>query len=1016
MKQIKKMTKPYFWIFFFQTNLSLLFSQTDGPLINEVMSSNSATVEDEDGDYPDWLEIYNPDSESMSLKGYGLSDDRTEPGKWILPDVTLGSGEFKLVFASGKNRTAAILHTNFKIKFSGETVYLSLPRGGLCDSVAVDAQLPDVSYGRKPNGSDHWVYFDRPTPGQSNTPPAFYEQAPAVNTSPQGGFYSGAVGVTLSAPGPGQIRYTLDGSEPSATAKLYSAPLSLSRTTVMRARCFESGKLPGAVVSRSFFIDERSTLPVISIATDPDNLFDDDIGIYVVGNGTALGGYPDNPIGPPANFWEDWERPVHVELFEADGRAGFSIDAGIKMAGKTTRVLPQKSFIIMMRSRYGTDVLTYPLFADRPDQRFTSLLLRNGGSDNTVNEGGTQLRDGLAARLIRTLSIDHQAYRPAAVYLNGEYWGIYDVRDRVDEDYLYIHYGVDPEAVDILDDYHRLYPLVIEGSADHYNAMIDFLLEHSLADESNAEYIKTRMHVDNYLTYMSAQIFFANHDGPGHNCKFWRPQSADGKYRWILYDADHSFGFRLFIPNFHYAPDAYEDNTIAYYRETDGPSWPNPPESTFLFRKILENENFQNDFVNRLADLLNSAFAADAACPVLDDLATALETEMPRHLQRWGGDMNAWSENVDVVRTFLEKRADYLTDHIINEFNLAGSVAVTLDVSPAAAGAVKISTLMPEIYPWQGWYFKNIPLPVTAHPAPGYRFDGWQGAEVAGSTLLPSRNVSLVARFSAETNNPAAIVINEINYFSHPDFNPGDWIELYNPLAADMDVSGWIIKDDHDDHAFHVPPSTMIPADGYLVLCRDSAAFHSLFPDIACFTGDLSFGLDHAADSVRLYAADGRVKDAVGYSSMPPWPVQANGLGPTLALRDPSLDNSRAENWTVSAGHGSPGQDNETALQVQQEKSAVPGSCRLEQNYPNPFNHGTHITFSVAHKARVTLTIHDMLGRRIKVLMDQDMAAGNYCSHWDGADASGRVCASGIYILNLQVGEFREDRKMVLLR
>ncbi|MBN1465002.1 CotH kinase family protein, partial [candidate division KSB1 bacterium] len=720
------------------------------PLINEVMSLNASTMTDEDDDYPDWIEIHNPTSSAVNLGNYSLSDDVVEPRKWTFPNISLAANGFLIVFASDKNRsTASSLHTNFKITSRGERLIFCDASGRILDDLVLPPLAVDISYGRTPADPEQWAFFSRPTPRRANDTEAASGYAPDLQLSPPGGLHSHSLSVTLSSPAGSLIRYSTDGADPNMYSTPYNSPITINRTIVLKARCFESGKLPGFVVTHTYFINEKSGIPLVSLSTHPDNLFDDDIGIYVVGNGAAMGGYPSNPIGPPANYWEDWERPVHIELYEPDGR-GFSENAGIKMFGKTTRTLPQKSFAVFMRSQYGADKLDYALFPGSPLTSFRSFLLRNGGSDNTHNEGGVQFRDGLTAILLDDsgADIDYQRYRPCHLFLNGDYWGIYEIREKLNEDYLASHHGIDPDEVDILDDYHTLYPLVVEGSADHFNSLIDYLLSHDLQYDANADYVNTQMDVDNYLTYMAMQIFFANHDGPGHNCKFWRSHDPGSRYRWMLYDTDHSFGMRLFVPNFHFAPDAYLDNTIAYYREKDGPDWPNPPESTFLFRKLLENENFTHLFINKLADQMNSFFSEDVTLAKLAKLVALIEPEISTHLSRWGGSTAQWRRNIGYVENFLINRRDYLQEHVIHEFDLSGLAEVHLQIQPPGAGQIQINSLFAKD-DWSGVYYLDVPIKVMALPNAGYRFIGWRGIDAKESpvSVIPHADVLITALF-----------------------------------------------------------------------------------------------------------------------------------------------------------------------------------------------------------------------------------------------------------------------------
>jgi hypothetical protein len=782
-------------------------------LINEIQSANALTLADSEGAYSDWIEIHNPGPETVRLTGFGLSDDPEVPFKLTFPEMTLGSGKFLVVFASGKGevRTTAggapELHAGFELDAQGETLLLRSPGGEVIDSVKFGPIPLDASYGRSMDGEGAWVFFENPTPGAANGS-GFESIAGPVEVSPSAGFYAGGVSASLSSDPAERIRYTLDGSDPNPLSALYSSPVPIGRTAALKARAFRPGALPGPVLTATYFIGETISLPTVSLSTDPGNLFDPDIGIYVVGNGTAVGGYPGFPFGSPANYWEDWERPASIEFFEPSGKSGFSLKAGIQLHGKTTRTLPQKSFAVFARGKYGPKEIDYPLFPDLAIRGFKSFVLRNGGSDNIANQGAVHFRDGLTARLVKSLDLESLAYRPCVVFVNGAYWGIYELRENLNKHYLESHTGVDPDAVDILDDYHRLYPWVVEGSADRFNAMIDFMKSADLADDNAAGEVEEWMDVDDYLTYMAVQIYFANQDGPGHNCKFWRPRTPSGRFRWLLYDTDHSFGLATFIPSFTYNPEAYSDNTIAYYREPDGPAWPNPPESTFLFRKILENSGFRNRFVNRVADLLNSAFADSTVSSRIRSIHDEIEPEIARHTARWGGSAPQWERNVQVLYDFARLRPDYLREFVAEEFGLSGTAEVRLSVRPEGGGRIRINSLDVPEFPWSGTYFKGVPARIAARPDPGFRFVRWTGASASSDTALSAAlegDASFTANFERDTTSavdardpsaPSAFALGP----NHPNpFNPSTRIEFsipdeYPVLLRIFDIRGGVVR------------------------------------------------------------------------------------------------------------------------------------------------------------------------------------------------------------------------------
>ena len=1010
------------------------FSQ---PLINEIVSSNITGIEDEyevdkqncpvpdcnwwydrmgqsthDGDYPDWIEIYNPGTEPIDLAGYGLSDNPSDPFKWAFSKVMLAAHEHLLVFASGKDRkepgeVALYMHTNFKIDRRGETILLTGKGGALCDSINTGEIPIDFSLGRTPDGGHDWSIFAQPTPAESNITPPFPGFRDSIQPSHPAGFYGSSVSLSLTATSPAaEIRYTLDGDDPSLQSRLYAGPIHISQTTVVKARTFENGIMSSKILTRTYFINEKFTMPVISLSTPPDNLWDDEFGIYVPGNNADEG----NRI---ANYWQDWERSVHVEFHEPNGVQGFSIDAGMRTFGWATRANDLKSLSIMLRDRYGQEQLHYPLFPDFPITTFKSFVLRAGASDWQ----GTYFRDPFASSLVKEKNLDVQAFRPAIVFINGEYWGIHNIREKLNEDYLASHHGIDQDNVDIISRYwRRTYPVVIEGDDQAYLALEDYLAKHDINEPRHYEYIKSIMEVDNYLDYCVSQIYFANYDWPGNNIKCWRARTANGKWRWLMYDLDYSFNSN--------GNNNYMHNTLEHATTASGSDWPNPPRTTFLLRKMLESEQFRIDFINRFADFMNSVFIADTVLKRIDEMKALFEPEMPRHIDSWGQygntlrSMNDWENNIDLLRDFAENRSRYIYRHIRDKFNLKGWEKLELDISQPGGGKIKINSMVIDRYPWEGDYFLEVPIRLSALPSSGYRFTGWKGLASRDSLSNPTITVlsgalSITARFEKDSNAATAIVFNEINYNSSTAFDPEDWVELYNPSSQAMDLSGWVFKDENDAVAFIIPEKTVIPADGYFVLCRDATAFQKLFTGVTNYAGDFGFGLDRSGELVRLFDDQGLLIDSLTYRNLRPWPAEPDGHGPTLSLRSPHLDNSNAQNWGASLGYGTPGAANDLSTNVRLViKSDIPTSFSLSQNYPNPFNPNTTISYAIAKRGLVRLTIYDILGKEIRILVSEYQEAGQYDVDFDVKGLS-----SGVYFYKLQVGDgYVDSKKMVLMK
>ena len=511
--------------------------------VNEVMSENLTTLADEDGDYPDWIEIYNSADKPILLKGYGLSDKEDNPFRWRLPDVTIEPGEHLVVFASRKDRRDpnGELHTNYQIQATGETVVFTHPTGVTLDELHTGKLSPDISIGRYPDGGDGRYHFNDPTPGRENSSNAYKGYALLPTASHEGGMYDGPVTITLEAPSPdAEIYYTLNGREPMAhfarysrnlmvtdSARLgppsyergtrYTGPITITENTVLRAKTLEAGKLPSEALNQTYLIGVDHELPVVSVHTDPDTMFHPVTGFHARGPG-ASDVFPHRG----ANYWQSIEVPTHVEFYEPDGSLGFDFDMGMRIAGAYSRAEPQKSFHLFARNVYGYNEFTYPFFPDfYPEKPLSNkaITLRTSGQDWKFSK----IRDIMMTSLLANTGLDYQAHRQSVLYINGEYWGVYNIRERINEHFLAYNHGVDSDEVDLL----MGNGWVRSGSRTHYDNMVNFARRNDLSVPENYEYMKTQMDIKNYVDYWVAQVYFAQTDSA--NIRLWREQSEEGR-------------------------------------------------------------------------------------------------------------------------------------------------------------------------------------------------------------------------------------------------------------------------------------------------------------------------------------------------------------------------------------------------------------------------------------------------------------------------------------------------------
>jgi hypothetical protein len=785
-------------------------------------------------------------------------------------------------------------HASFKLGGGSDTLLLKRDDGTTADSVFVRDMPSDISFGRAPDGSDVWKLFRPPTPGNPNSATGGNIATPRPRIDPPAGFFAGPVTVTLTNDSASaQIFYSLDGSPPNERDHLYTGPFQLDTSTVVRIMAQIPGELPSSDRVTSYIIGPPPTMPIASLSIHPLHLWDPETGIYVLGPN-----YDPNPPHRGANYWQDWERPVHIEFFEMDGSVGFEQDAGVKIHGGWTRYFPQKSLRLLARSKYGAGSINYRFFPNRDYTRWESILLRNGGSD----WDHTMFRDALMTGLVADEDIDISAYRPSIVYINGAYWGIQNLREVMNEHYVAQRYDVDADSVDVMEIWGGP---PMSGDREAYWAMQEFLSTHDLSDPTNYRQAREIIDIPKFITYSVTNIYVNNGDWPGNNNRFYRIKRPGAKWTWFLIDLDFGFGL--------HDTSGYRYNSLADALDPNGTSWPNPAYATFHLRKLCESPQFRYDFINGFADLINFRFRPDLVLRQLDEKKTALLPEIDRHLARWDRDHQEWDAKVEEERPFIQNRPEFMRQFVIDEFNLPGAATLTLESNPTAGGEIFINGRLAPTSPWSGVYFQGVPISLEARPASGYRFSGWTGG-IAGMERrvvfgLPGDR-TITALFTRDTGVHGIPVINEINYHSALDFDTGDWIEIY-ARDADVDLGDWSLTDADTTHRFRFPLGTVIPAGGFLVVAEDTARLDSLMPGLNRVIGNLGFGFSAAGDMIRILDHLDAVMDSVTYDDLPPWPIEADGGGSTLELIDPNVPNDRAQNWRASAQpHGSPSVSN----------------------------------------------------------------------------------------------------------
>lgn len=595
-------------------------SLPDGLRISEVMSANSSFLKDASGKTYDYLELYNASNQPISLSGYALTNNPSRPNKYPLPDTAIRPGEYLVLILTDKTQTLSLPYDIVPMTLSsqGESLYLTQGEE-IVDYVLIPALATDMAYGRGA-GSAEFSYLAGPTPGKANGAGAQMSEKPVAVTAQ--GSYNGVdyVDVVLSAPGP--IYYTTNAQAPNQSAALYTGPIRITKTTVIRAQCREPGKQASEVLDLTYLINEGDQLSVVTLVADPEELLGWG-GIYY-------------------NYWLDVEIPATVSLFEAEG-GGFTESCGLRMFGGYTRAYDKKSFACMFRDQYGASSLRYPLFGEDNLQEFEAFVLRTGGQDSIKG----RIRDELITSLVAEYTdVPVQAYRPVTLYLNGEFWGVYFVREKVNENYIAGHYNVRPEEVTLQ---------FGNGTDPEYRSLIQYVKTHDLSVQEYYDYVAERIDIDEFIDYHAAQMWTGNVDMG--NIKYYKIDG--GKWRWILYDTDLAL-------------------TMAEYdsvSEQLNPAGTGAYDlfSTDLIVGLMKNPGFREQFLRRLAWQAENIWNTPQIMERIAYLENMIRPDMERDIARWGKSLDFWNAKLGYMRHVVQNRGSCVYRYLKNYFHLTDS-------------------------------------------------------------------------------------------------------------------------------------------------------------------------------------------------------------------------------------------------------------------------------------------------------------------------------------------------------
>jgi len=513
---------------------------------------------------------------------------------------------------------------------------------------------------------------------------------------------------------------------------------------VIRARLVKEGYLPGPVKTGTYFVNHQASesffkVPVVSLVLPESSLFDYETGIYVAGQ-TFDNWRHENPDSQIRSWnkiknytkrGRDWERRANFQYFTPEGDKVIDQTVGVRIHGGTSRGAARKSLRIYARSEYGEETINYRFFESVDTDTFKRLILRNSGND----QGTTLFRDAFMQSLFEDLDLDYQAYQPVILFINGVYWGIHNIRDRLDRYYLQYRHGVDPYNIDLFQnkvdrsrsDSLRFKRRIDEGGSEHYLAMTDFMRKNDITKDEVYQQIRQMLDIGNFIDYYISHIFVGNTDWPHNNLRAWRvrtdsykpdaPYGHDGRWRWILFDTDHGFGYR---------GDNSERDVLRQATRRHKQT-----RATFLFRMLLRNGTFKEKFANQFADYLNSILISERIIDRIDTMEETFRPLMQDHITRWGwpSSLDRWKKNVEVLREFARERPDNVRRHIVKNLNLRGLTDLKVNIAEEGTGKVQLNSLKldPGSDGWEGVYFKGVKVRLEAVPAENYEFERWDG-------------------------------------------------------------------------------------------------------------------------------------------------------------------------------------------------------------------------------------------------------------------------------------------------
>ncbi len=687
-----------------------IFTTSAQVVINEYSAANYSDIADNYGEYEDWIELYNAGVSSVDLSGYHLSDRESSPTKYAIPaGVSIPAGGFLRFWCSNRNTFAGTnYHTNFKLTQTtgAEDVVFADAAGTILDIQPLNnPNQTNHSWGRSPNGAATWKIFTDPTPNASNTTPTKFAYAHKPNMDPNSGNYAGSVLITITVEEPNMtIRYTTDGSFPTAAAAIYTAPINVTSTKVLRTVAYpiSTDTLASFCSTNTYFIDETSEMPVISLAGEEiDDLL----------NATGWG------IVPVGSF----------ELFDKDFNLIDEAIGTFNKHGNDSWAYDQRGYDFIIRDQFGYDNdIDQDFFSDVTDRTgYQRLISKAGANDNyPSSDGGAHVRDAFVHHIsqLDNLELDERSTFFNIMFLNGAYWGVYDTREKVDDaDYTDYYYGQGEYDMDFIKCWGGTWAEY--GTLAPWNPFVTYVTTNDMTIPANYAYVKDNLNTLSLIDYILINTFAVTSDWLNWNTAWWRGYNPAGDaktWRYILWDEDATFGHYI---NYTGIPD---DSPTADPCDPLGLGGVDPNGHIDIANALLNNADFHSDYINRFADLINTTFDCEIILGRLDSMRAVMDPEMTRHVGRWGGTYTGWNNNYDELRDFIAERCAFMPSGIEDCFDVVAQPLVVQIEPVGSPNNVQVNLIIPASYPYPATYFSGTNLGFKALPDAGWTFDHWE--------------------------------------------------------------------------------------------------------------------------------------------------------------------------------------------------------------------------------------------------------------------------------------------------